>query len=379
MPVLDLIITIFGILFTMSFISGFSYLILIREPFPNLRVTDNWNHYPKVTIILPVRNEAKRIIPALESLRKLEYPDLEIIVVDGSSDDDTKAIASRYNFTVIDEGKLPNGWIGKVWGCWVGAEQATGDILLFTDADVKHRTDSLKLCVNHMLSNNIDALTLLTNQEAKSFWERTMSVVLFMIFIASGGARKTRDPNSPISVANGQYFIFRRDCYFSIGGHKTVYNNIVEDVALAFELKKHGKKFEVISEPSIASTRMYQGGLPEMWEGWTKNMYRGALLFGPVQQLAALTILLWGLGAPLIIISGFTINTLPVIALGLIGYLTLVITLNTFSRMIGEYPWYYSIIYPVGMTFFVFAFVYSCMRDMTGMGAVWRGRVYKKR
>ena len=180
-------------------------MLWIRKPFESLKISTTWNYYPKVSIIVPVRNEEKRLEASLDSLLSLDYPNFEVMIVDGSSEDATERIAERYHkFKFIPEGELPEGWIGKVWGCWVGAKNSTGEILLFTDADVKHNKNSLKLIVNHLLSNSLEALSVITHQEAKSFWERTMFVVLFLIFIVSGGSKESKNEKSTSSIANGQ-------------------------------------------------------------------------------------------------------------------------------------------------------------------------------
>ena len=377
MVAVDPLFTVFGISVFASMIGGFSYILWIRGPFESLKVSKEWNHYPKVSIIVPVRNEENRLEATLDSLQRLEYPNFEVIIVDGSSEDGTRGVAERYGkFTLIDEGDLPPGWIGKVWGCWVGAQRSTGEILLFTDADVKHNEKSLKLIVNHLLSNNLEALTVLTHQEANSFWERMMFVVLFLIFIASGGSRESKNKKSKSSIANGQYFLLTRDCYFSIDGHKSVYNNIVEDIALAYELKAKKKNFEVIAEPSIASTRMYPKGLRDIWEGWSKNLYYGSLLVMPLQRWALSIIIFWGLGAPLLILMSFILNRPEMIVVGLLAYLLLIVVLMQFSKKAGDYPWYYSFIYVVGILFFLITFLNSYQRHKTKKGAKWRGRIY---
>ncbi len=352
-------------------------MLWIRKPFESLKISTTWNYYPKVSIIVPVRNEEKRLEASLDSLQSLDYPNFEVMIVDGSSEDATERIAERYHkFKFIPEGELPEGWIGKVWGCWVGAKNSTGEILLFTDADVKHNKNSLKLIVNHLLSNSLEALSVITHQEAKSFWERTMFVVLFLIFIVSGGSKESKNEKSTSSIANGQYFLLKRDCYFSINGHKGVYNNIVEDIALASKLKENKKKFQVVAGPEIASTRMYPSGLGDMWEGWSKNLYYGSSFFRPLQRFAILPIVYWSLGSPLLILMSFILGRLDGIILGLFAYLILVAIFIRFSKNAGDYPWYHSFGYVVGMSFFLIALLNSYQRHKTRRGAKWRGRTY---
>ena len=377
MVAVDPLLTIFGISVFASMIGGFSYILWIRAPFESLKVSNELNYYPKVSIIVPVRNEEKRLEATLDSLQMLDYPNFEVIIVDGSSEDGTRRVAERYDkFTLINEGDLPTGWIGKVWGCWVGAQKSTGEILLFTDADVKHSKESLKLIVNHLLSNNLEALTVLTHQEANSFWERMMFVVLFLIFIASGGSRESKNKKSNSSIANGQYFLLTRDCYFSIDGHRAVYNNIVEDIALAYKLKENKKNFEVVAEPSIASTRMYPKGLRDMWEGWSKNLYYGSSLVRPLPRLALSTIIFWSLGSPLLILMSLILGRPEMIIVGLLAFLLLVIVLIQFSNRAGDYPWYYSFVYVIGILFFLITLLNSYQRHKTKRGAKWRGRIY---
>lgn len=374
---IESLFTIFGISVVTSMILGFSYLLWIRGPFESLKISNNWNYYPKVSIIIPVRNEEKRLEATLDSLRSLDYPSFEVVIVDGSSEDGTQKLVERYDkFKLISEGDLPTGWIGKVWGCWVGAQNSSGEILLFTDADVKHNKESLRLIVNHLLSNNLEALSVLTHQEANSFWERMMFVILFLIFIVSGGSRESKNKKSNSSIANGQYFVFKRDCYFSINGHKAVHNNIVEDIALASELKENKKKFEVVAEPKIASTRMYPKGLRDMWEGWSKNLYYGSSLFRPLHELALAIIIFWSLGGPLLILMSFILDRPEMVMVGSFVYLSLVVVFIRFSNRAGDYPPYYSFVYVLGILFFLITFLNSYQRHKTKRGAKWKGRIY---
>ena len=96
MVAVDQLFTVFGISVFASMIGGFSYILWIRGPFESLKVSNEWNHYPKVSIIVPVRNEENRIEATLDSLQRLEYPNFEVIIVDGSSEDGTRGVAERY-------------------------------------------------------------------------------------------------------------------------------------------------------------------------------------------------------------------------------------------------------------------------------------------
>ena len=165
--VVDIILTaimfaIFGV-----WIYLLTYLVKSYERSPRLKCFDKApiSKFPKVSVILPARNEEIYIARCLDSLLSQDYPNFEIIAINDSSSDETGDIIFRYSkkynklVVAVDPGPKPDGWVGKSWACYQGYRKATGDLFLFTDADTQHSPSLMSLGVGHLLQQNLDAIT----------------------------------------------------------------------------------------------------------------------------------------------------------------------------------------------------------------------------
>jgi GT2 family glycosyltransferase len=238
---------------------------------------------PELTVIVPARNEEASLAGCLESLAGQTGLDFEIIVVDDGSADRTRQIALSFPAVrVIDPGPLPDGWTGKNHAVTAGARQARGDWLLFTDADTVHRPGSLARALAEAKGHNAALLSYSPQQEVHSFWEKALMPVIFSELARTYPPSQVSDPASPVSAANGQYLLLRRDAYEAVGGHAAVATSLLEDVALARAVKASGRKIRFRYGPDAVRTRMYRT-LPQLVEGWTKNL---VLLFPAAEQLA---------------------------------------------------------------------------------------------
>ena len=258
---------------------------------------------PKVSIIIPARNEEVSLAACLESLVAQQGVLFEILVVDDHSTDRTREIAASFanggqadsrkaNVRVIDAGPLPAGWTGKNNTVSTGAREAKGEWLLFTDADTVHIPGSLARALKEAEENGADLLSYSPEQIAVTFWEMATLPVVFAELAREYPPSKVSDPNSPAAAANGQYILIRREAYDAVGGHAAVARDILEDVALARAVKRSGRKIRFRYAADAVRTRMYRN-FRQLREGWTKNL---ALLFPSPGWLAAKTLLWWGLG-----------------------------------------------------------------------------------
>ncbi len=239
--------------------------------------------WPLVSVIIPARDEEENIEACVSSLAVSRYPDFEIILVDDGSRDRTAEIVrslprgNARRILLIQGGPLPEGWFGKPWACHQGAGHATGDLLLFTDADTVHHPALLARAVHGLLAEEAHALTLLGQQVMDTFWEQLLQPQFFMLlafrFPRVGAVRKPGQWRH--AIANGQYMLFRRRVYEALGGHRAVAGEVVEDMRLAQLLALGGWRLVVRSGQGLR-TRMYRslGGLVE---GWSKNTATGAL------------------------------------------------------------------------------------------------------
>ncbi len=261
---------------------------------------------PRVSIVLPARNEAVHIAACIRSIRASTWPDLELIVIDDHSSDGTGALAreaagSDARVKIVNAPDLPAGWFGKQWACQSGAVQATGSLLLFTDADTRHAPDLVGRMVRMRERRNAELLSVAGHQEMGTIWERAVQPSVFTLILTryGGAAAMERATNPRDVVANGQCFMLSRRVYDAIGGHEPVRGFVAEDVMMAQAIQTRGDRVSLALGIGQLSTRMYDG-LDSLMKGWGKNMYAGgrhAMWWGAVgQRLYPLFLLSFPLG-----------------------------------------------------------------------------------
>lgn len=207
--------------------------------------------YPKVSIILPARNEADYIKKCIDSLLKQTYSNYEIILVNDSSSDNTLAIMKEYekqnsNIMTLDIKTRPKGWIGKNWACYQGYLKSSGDLLLFTDADSFHSETTLEMAVSCIIANKLQALTLLPKLLSNDIFTN-LTLPIFITFLHTRySPLKVNNPKSKLGYFFGSYFIITKETYEAIGSHESVKNEIIEDGALGKKVKEGDYKMRMI-------------------------------------------------------------------------------------------------------------------------------------
>jgi chlorobactene glucosyltransferase len=232
---------------------------------------------PRVSVLVPARNEARTIVSCIESLAAQDYPDFEVIALDDQSSDETGALldelAARHTNLIVLHGSEdpPAGWNGKSYACQRLAEYATGEWLLFTDADTIHMPASTAQGIARADSLGVDLLSAFPRQINGSWSERV--VVSFILdFLPLVGLDLTAVWRGDSRVAaNGQYLLVRAAAYRSSGGHEAVYNALVDDFALAKHMRSNGYRVAFVDGTSMLSCRMYRGAR-EIWDGFSKNI-----------------------------------------------------------------------------------------------------------
>lgn len=353
---------------------------------PRLREFAARSGGPRVSIIVPARNEAGNIGICLATLAHSQYEDREIIVVDDESVDGTGDIVralmrrSDGDIRLVEGEPLPDGWFGKPWACWQGFEHATGDVLLFTDADTRHEGDLLGRCVAALEERRADLVTVLGEQELLTFWERLiMPHILFMLAVryrapAMNRARKPLDV-----VANGQFILIRREAYEAIDGHRGVRGEVVEDLRLAQRTIAAGRRLFAAHAEEFMQTRMYRS-LGDIVEGWSKNLAIGSRAavpdwLSPVVPWSLALFLLVAWVAPLTIVG---LAAAGVFAFGDVGWwafaaVMLGLVFWTLLNLRLKVPSLYTLLFPVGALAAAGIVVRSAVR---GQRVEWRGRKY---
>ncbi len=207
---------------------------------------------PAVSILVPARNEEESITACVESLLAQEYPNFELIVLDDQSSDGTLRLlgqlrASRPALKVISGTPPPAGFTGKNWACTQLASHATGDLLLFTDADTVFQPHALSRIVAAQLAENADLVTGYPRQVLGSWGERLLvPFFLWAVMCFNPLWLAYRLQLRLLTSAVGQMLLFRRQAYLDIGGHAAVAGHIVEDLALAQRIKQAGLRWRVV-------------------------------------------------------------------------------------------------------------------------------------
>jgi glycosyltransferase involved in cell wall biosynthesis len=248
----------------------------------------------RLTVIVPARNEEDVLEACLRSLLGQSNEDFcvgrdwELLVVDDHSTDRTRQIAEQLNgVVVLDPEPLQPGWTGKANAVWTAARISPGEWLLFTDADTIHKAGSLERAMHEAEEAQVSLLSYSPRQLVSGFWQRALMPLIFSELALAYPPHKVSDPAARVAAANGQFLMIRREAYFEAGGHAAVAGSLLEDVDLAFLLKRRHAGILFRYAPDALSARMYRGFGP-MFEGWTKNLAR---LFANPLALAAWRVL----------------------------------------------------------------------------------------
>ncbi len=273
--------------------------------------------WPKVSVLIPARNESKRIEPCLKSLLKIDYPNYEILVLDDRSTDNTfnlvQAYAKRNHsglLKVIRGKKLPQGWLGKPWACYQLSQMAKGEWLFYIDADTWHLPETLKRTVQMAENQKADVLSLLTRQITKTWMEALVIPVMAFHLLAFFPARWALNQKSRFSRfagVSGQFIFIRRNVYRTFGGHQKVKNEVVEDLNFGKQLVKAGYRLMLGDGSEFSFCRMYVNA-GEVWQGFSKNFFP-AVGYSPLLFLNALGVLLINGVLPFIVL-GLGFNTM---------------------------------------------------------------------
>lgn len=357
---------------------------------------------PRVSMILPVRNEEDNIRECLESLLKQEYPNLEIVVVDDRSSDRTPEIlkqmqkdhlrscsektGSGIRLKVIQGRPCPPDWMGKNHALDQGYQEAEGDFLLFLDADTRAHPRMVEKAVGYAVKSDTGLLTMLHSCEFQCFWDSVVnSLILYLAPFQD--IERFNDPSDPKANANGPFMLFRRDAYEKIGGHRAIKGEVVEDLVIARKVKEARFRLTWAVAPKLLTSRPYPS-LSDLRKGWGKVLFRCMELDPKLIKfnlLLPLFLILFSwlpwVVLPLVIIPGVLdwtgIERLVVGSLALTHILTTMGGLRFVKilfRLSPTYPW----AYPLGAAALASVQWEACYRVLAGKKVAWKGREYRE-
>ncbi|HEU4881351.1 MAG TPA: glycosyltransferase [Longimicrobium sp.] len=247
---------------------------------PRLEDAGEPDHLPLVSVLVPARDEADNLRRTLPLLLALDYPRLEVLVLDDRSTDGTADVAEAFGggggapLRVLRGSDPPPGWVGKNWACHQLSEAATGDVLVFCDADVEAAPSALRRTIAMMQTHGAGAMTAIPRQRLDGWMQAAVVPIIVQLPVLSMLPLRLipilRAPS--LSMANGQWLAFTRSAYDAVGGHEGVRDEVLEDVVLGRLVKACGERLVVCAAPSLLAVRMY-GGAAAMREGFRKNLY----------------------------------------------------------------------------------------------------------
>jgi glycosyltransferase involved in cell wall biosynthesis len=232
--------------------------------------------FPRVSVIVPARDEERTIERTVRALLAQDYPELEVIVVNDRSVDATEAIldALADPRLIVVHGEEPSpGWLGKPWALHQGSRRATGELLLFVDADVIYQPATVSAAVAELERRQAALLFLFPHLEMRGFWEHVVMpnlVVFGFSFLPLWLSNRWGHPL--LAIGGGPGNLVRRDAYDAAGGHEALRDAVVDDIAIVRLVRRHGGRTAVVRADRDVAVRMYHG-LREIVEGFTKNNF----------------------------------------------------------------------------------------------------------
>jgi chlorobactene glucosyltransferase len=359
----------------LGLLTAISNLLSIRrfDQYPRAAV------FPRVSVLIPARNEAATIEACVRSLLEQDYPDFEVLVLDDHSEDDTRLILTRLARTsnrlrVLDGQPLPENWLGKHWACHQLAQAATGELLLFTDADTRHAPSMLRDSVSALLAERADLVTAFPREEAVTWGEKLIIPVIgFGIFSFLPVTLARWLGWAGLSVTIGQFMLFRRSAFEAIGGYASVRDHLVDDVMLGRRILQRGFTWRLMDGTQHVSCRMYRG----FWQavdGFTKN------IFAFFDYRLSLFVIAWAWMAVTFLVPPFVLAArlldfpsipYPYTLAWVAVFESLLLWGLAYQRF--RFPLYLVFLYPISFGLFVLIALRSLVFTLLGQ-STWKGR-----
>jgi len=340
---------------------------------------------PLISVIVPAHNEEAAITVCVRSVLEQDYPRFELIVVDDRSVDDTGKIAgemcgNRDNCTLISLKDLPPGWTGKCNALHKGVAQASGEWLGFLDADTRLKKFALRSCLLLAQRNNVGLITLTPRFILETFWEKALQPIFAATCCILFPPGKVNDPNSSIAMANGMFYMIRRDVYEEMGGHTEVRDLAVEDVGIGRKVKAAGLGLLLANGRNLMETKMYDGFAATL-SGWTRILsacmdYRIPAILRHLAVHVFMSVPVYCVAMYWYMLGAFTILPHAWPVLPLITLILMVVTPMLFLKEMGQ-PSKYAPLFALGNLFLIWVHIVMIKRVLCKDTLEWRGTRYK--
>lgn len=333
---------------------------------------DEW---PSVSLIVPACNEADRLGPAMQSILSLEYPDLEIILIEDRSTDETPALADRLaaddeRMEVVHIEELPEGWLGKVHALHKGVERASGDWFLFTDADILYDSDFLQTAIRAALHREVDHVSLVPQMRATGFWHEAL-VATFTTGYVGSMPRATDGDESDDAVGIGAFNLVRRSALERTEGLEWLRMEIADDSGLGLLINRHGGSSLFGLAGDGLALDVYDS-FTDFIAGMDKNGFAIMAGFSWLRVVFGAAICLAVVSGPFVGIAWTALGAWPFAAVA-IGSLGVLAAVGAYT--LGRSPWPF-LGAPVAQLALVFGMVRSAVLCTTHGEIEWRGTSY---
>lgn len=336
-----------------------------------------------ISIVIPARNEERGVGRCLQSARDQDHENLQIVILDDASEDQTPEIIAQHaesdNRIVpirSDGSPIPEGWYGKPWALQRAQNKATGDWLLFIDADVELFPEAASRTLGYAIQNELDMVTGLGQLETDTFWEKVLQPAVGALILAGNSLSEVNNPEKKDkNLANGQFILISREAYDRIHRHAAVKQNILDDVGIARALVEANRKYHCLYLDQMFRCRMYTT-FSEIWEGWTKNIFAGLRYSIPNVILALLFTFSFSIfGHVLFFLGAFKIVSLEFLIWGAV-----IMCLCQATRMLMDTRREMNVVYGLTHSFasmIVMGIIVNSMIKSLQGTVTWKGRVYK--
>ena len=336
---------------------------------------------PLVSILVPARDEEENIESCLESLRKQDYPNFEVLVLDDNSVDNTANIVEQMSakdshLQLLRGEPLPEDWAGKPFACYQLARKARGSWLLFVDADTTHAPYMLRSVLALALKLKISMLSGFPRQLASSLPQKVAIPVLYFVILSwfpLWWLHRSRQPKP--SLAIGQFLFFPREEYWRIGGHRAVKSRILEDVWLGVEVNRHGGRHIAVDLSPVVSCNMYRS-VGVMWDGFVRWIY-SVMAISPVALVGLLLAAYVFYLAPFYWLwKGFVADAPTIWREVVIFQVATILFMRGLIDNRFKEPAVSAWLHPIGFSFLFLSALYAGGRRLVGAGVRWKERLY---
>jgi len=341
---------------------------------------------PLISILVPAKDEEANIEMCLKSLTAQDYPNFEIIVIDDRSTDRTGEICRKFaaidkRIKILQISELPAGWTGKNHAIHEGVKHAKGAYLLFIDADTSHDPCCVSAAMALSEKEGLDALSVEPYFAWSNFFqELTFSIFtlvtacIFPIFLVNKRGSKT-------TLSNGQFILIKRKVYDSIGGHKAIAGRILEDLALAENVKKKGYHYNLAVGTGLITVKMYKD-MASFWQGWSRILFlalKGNMSFALMLYLISIVISLFPFMIVIYIAITAAMGLPPINLISILGLITvgLIIFANSFINSFFRISPFYSLLHPIAVISGMAVMGNSIMMATRKRQLEWKGTTYR--